>query len=86
MSNPESLGNKAVLEKKINIRASDYKLCDKKNYYEGSVIRRGQLVEKTKTQELINIASTKDELLEDDITERKSTTITSLIEYVRSED
>ena len=30
----ESLGNKALLEKKINIRASDYRFEDKKKYYE----------------------------------------------------
>ena len=85
-TNPESQGNKAVLEKKINIRASDYKLCYTKKYYKGSFIRRGQLGEKTTTQELINIASTKDEFLEDDIAEKKSNTISSFIEHVRREN
>jgi len=31
----ESLGNKALLEKSINIRASDYRFADKKKYYIG---------------------------------------------------
>ena len=33
----ESLGNKAILEKSINIRASDYRFEDKKKYYMGYV-------------------------------------------------
>ena len=40
MSNLESLGNEDVLEKKINIRAFDYKLCNTKKYYEGAVMQR----------------------------------------------
>lgn len=31
----ESLGNKAILERSINIRASDYLFVDKKKYYDG---------------------------------------------------
>lgn len=31
----ESLGNKAILERRINIRASDYRFVDKKKYYDG---------------------------------------------------
>ena len=33
-SNLEALGNKAMLEKRVNIRASDYQLSDKRKYYE----------------------------------------------------
>ena len=33
--NVESLGNKALLEKRINIRASDYRFSDKMKYYQG---------------------------------------------------
>ena len=33
--NLEALGNKALLEKKINIRASDYRFADKVKYYVG---------------------------------------------------
>ena len=32
-NNMESLGNKSILEKKINIRASDYRFSDKIKYY-----------------------------------------------------
>ncbi len=35
--NLEAIGNKALLEKRINIRASDYRFEDKKKYYKGYV-------------------------------------------------
>ena len=38
----ESLGNKALLEKSINIRASDYRFDDKKKYYMGYVTDSGK--------------------------------------------
>ena len=34
-TNLESIGNKILLEKDINIRAADYKFPDKKRYYLG---------------------------------------------------
>lgn len=40
--NLESLGNKAMLEKRINIRASDYRFEDKKKYYNGYINSRNQ--------------------------------------------
>lgn len=46
--NLESLGNKSFLEKKVNIRASDYRFEDKKKYYKGYVNSRGQKKEGTK--------------------------------------
>ena len=39
LKNLESLGNKSLLEKKINIRASDYRFKDKTNYYKGKEVR-----------------------------------------------
>lgn len=38
----ESLGNKVLLEKKINIRASDYRFTDKTKYYKGFTNDKGQ--------------------------------------------
>ena len=35
--NLEALGNKALLEKRINIRASDYRFCDKKKILQGRI-------------------------------------------------
>ena len=36
----EKLGNKALLEKRINIRASDYRFEDKKKYYVGFTTKK----------------------------------------------
>jgi hypothetical protein len=51
LSNPrniEALGNKALLEKRINIRASDYRFIDKAKYYVGFENARKQKKEGTK--------------------------------------
>ena len=40
-SNLEALGNKAMLEKRVNIRAADYQLADKRKYYEGYTNDKG---------------------------------------------
>ena len=40
--NLEALGNKALLEKRINIRAADYRFLDKKKYYLGFTNSRNQ--------------------------------------------
>ena len=55
LSNPrslESLGNKVLLEKRINIRAADYKFQDKIKYYVGFENSRKQKREGTKIKEL----------------------------------
>ena len=56
-SNVELLGNKAILEKRINIRASDYRFQDKKKYYLGYVNKRKEQKEGTIVKELQNFAS-----------------------------
>jgi uncharacterized protein with ParB-like and HNH nuclease domain len=45
--NLEALGNKSLLEKRINIRASDYRFSDKVKYYKGEVIGKRKTKEKT---------------------------------------
>ena len=60
LSNPvkvESLGNKAVLEKRINIRASDYRFEDKKKYYNGYTNGQGKDKEGTIVKELIDMSA-----------------------------
>ena len=54
-SKVESLGNKSVLEKRINIRASDYKFCDKVKYYEGCENGHGAIKEGTIVKELLDM-------------------------------
>lgn len=79
----ESLGNKAILEKSINIRASDYRFEDKKKYYIGFTNDKGHYKNGTKNIELRDIANTKTDFTEDDIKTRKQEIIDSFILYVK---
>ena len=45
-----------MLEKRVNIRASDYQLTDKRKYYEGYVNDKGAEVPGTAVRELVEIA------------------------------
>jgi len=78
----ESLGNKALLEKRINIRASDYRLSDKKKYYNGFTNARGEIKEGTKIVELLEIAN-KEDYFETDISQRESSIFNAFIEYLK---
>ena len=55
-SSIELLGNKAILEKRINIRASDYRFEDKKKYYLGYTNKRNEKKAGTANKELENFA------------------------------
>lgn len=68
--NLEALGNKALLEKRINIRAADYRFEDKKKYYTGFTNSRNQEKEGTKIKELINLANNSSDFTEADIEKR----------------
>lgn len=81
-SNLESLGNKALLEKRVNIRASDYRFDDKKKYYLGFTTAQGKVKEGTKNHELAMIAQAKDDFTEQDIIDRKQRIIDAFIEYL----
>ena len=59
--NLESLGNKALLEKSINIRAADYKFGDKKKYYLGFINNKKQKKDGTKIVELTKLANSHDD-------------------------
>lgn len=81
--NVELLGNKALLEKRINIRASDYRFSDKAMFYKGFVNKRRQMKEGTKNVELLDMAANKNDFTEADIKERNSMIINSFLEYLR---
>ena len=51
------LGNKSLLEKRINIRASDYRFEDKIKYYQSFDNSRGQRIGGTENLELKNISN-----------------------------
>jgi uncharacterized protein with ParB-like and HNH nuclease domain len=78
----ELLGNKSFLEKRINIRASDYKFCDKKKYYQGFVNSKGQKKEGTKIKELVDISNTRTDFTEADILERNNAMLDGFIAFL----
>ncbi|MGN0028142.1 MAG: DUF1524 domain-containing protein [Marinilabiliaceae bacterium] len=84
VNNIECLGNKAFLEKRINIRASDYRFADKKKYYKGFTTERGQTKEGTKNHELLCL-SEENSFDEADIIARNEKIIDGLIRYLESE-
>lgn len=77
--NGEALGNKSLLEKKINIRASDYRFQDKAKYYLGRVPGKPE----TKIHELKKLAETKSDFTEADITQRTEKIIDTFVAFVR---
>ena len=82
--NLETLGNKVLLEKRINIRAADYRFDDKKKYYLGYENSRKQWKEGTKIKEVIDLAKSKSDFLEKDIVQRTSNIIFEFTMYLKS--
>lgn len=80
--NVESLGNKVLLEKRINIRASDYKFADKVKYYIGFENSRKQKKEGTRIYELTDLAQTATDFTETDIVQRKVKMIFKFQEFL----
>lgn len=76
----EKLGNKSLLEKTINIRASDYRFSDKKDYYMGK--RRKQA---TSISELRMLCD-KDDFTETDILNRNQRIIDGLVSFLKDND
>ena len=84
LSDPRSvelLGNKSLLEKRINIRASDYRFEDKKSFYKGFTNKRGQKKEGTKIHELITLSDIKTDFTESDIRDRNEMILSSFLKY-----
>lgn len=81
--NVESLGNKALLEKRINIRASDYRFTDKKKYYEGFTNSKGQVKEGTGVVELLDLTAASVDFTEKDIIDRYKKMIDCFINYLQ---
>ena len=69
------LGNKSLLEKRVNIRASDYRFEDKIKYYQGFVNSRGQCIGGTENLELKNISNVYKKFGEKEIVERTNSFI-----------
>ena len=78
------MGNKSILEKTVNIRASDYRL-DKKRYYLGSdtddTVKHGTVV-----QDLIEVGQDHEDFTEEDLVKRTELIIDSFMEKLKRED
>ena len=81
-NNIDSLGNKSILEKKINIRASDYRFADKVKRYMGYKTKKGK-IEGTDIIELINLAHCMEDFTESDIVQRESKIIIEFLKYMK---
>lgn len=81
--NVEKLGNKSLLEKRINIRASDYRFEDKKKYYEGFITSRGKVKEATNIVSLKKLTN-KADFIETDIVSRNDKIIEAFMEYLKA--
>ena len=83
VKNLETLGNKALLEKRINIRAADYRFEDKVKYYQGFVNSRNQKKEGTRNHELRRLSETLTDFTEKDILERTDAIMAKFLDYLR---
>lgn len=81
-ANLEALGNKAMLEKSVNIRAADFRFEDKRKYYLGFKDGRGQEKAGTKIHELSEMAHTRSDFTEVDIEARTEKIIDSFVDYL----
>lgn len=81
-ANLEALGNKAMLEKSVNIRAADFRFEDKRKYYLGFKDGRGQERAGTKIRELAEMARTREDFNEADIKVRTTEIIDQFVNYL----
>jgi len=84
--NLESLGNKALLEEKINIRASDFRFADKFKYYLGFTNDKGHYEQGTIVTELVNLAKSKNDFSEQDIENRNQEMIDGFIIFLKGNE
>lgn len=84
--NLESLGNKAILEEKINIRASDYRFTDKIKYYQGFTNDKGQFKQGSINAELVNLSTSKNDFTEQDIENRNRKIIDGFILFLKDNE
>lgn len=80
---PKDISRSPLLEKRINIRASDYRFTDKKKYYEGFTNSKGQVKEGTGVVELLDLTATSADFTEKDIIDRYKKMIDCFINYLQ---
>ena len=74
----ELLGNKSLLEQRINISASDYRFIDKVRVYKGKHKKKVG----TRIHELLEMADQQTDFTEDDIVRRNERILNSFIDYL----
>lgn len=84
--NVESIGNKSILEKRINIRASDYRFEDKKKYYRGITNGKEQTKEGTSIAELRNLSESNSDFSENDIQDRTNKIMSAWMKNLEDND
>lgn len=82
IQNLEALGNKSLLEERINIRASDYRFVDKIKYYQGFSNNRGQKREGTIIQDLVYLSQKHTDFTEKDIEERNNLILDKFLNFL----
>lgn len=82
----ESLGNKVLLEKRVNIRASDFRFSDKVKYYKGFTDPKGRSKSGTAIVELLALTDRSSDFTENDIISRYNAIMNSFIEYLGTID
>ena len=78
----ELLGNKSLLEKKINIRASDYRFGDKVKYYRGFENAKGHHKDGTHIAELLTMSGNQTDFTEHDIDTRNTQILDAFITFL----
>ena len=84
--NLDSLGNKSLLEKRINIRAADYRFADKIKYYQGFTNSRNQKKDGTKIEELLYLSNHMTDFSEEDIQKRSRNIMDTFLTYLKEND
>lgn len=81
--NLECLGNKELLERKINIPASEYRFKDKKKFYYGFTTDKGVKKVGTNIKDLIELADTHENFEEVDIIERNKKILNEFYKFLK---
>ena len=80
------MGNKSLLEKSVNIRASDFRFEDKVKKYKGYMNDKGKRIFGTMIKDLSTIDSGYQNFSENDITTRNDLIIDSFMNFLSSEN
>lgn len=80
----DKLGNKILLEKSINIKASDYRFKDKKKFYMGEM-RRGKDIRPSRIAEIADLVKL-DDFGESEIIERNNRIVNKFIELLNTQN